>query len=553
MKFFLFFVMTAFICQVTRASVIHVPADQPDIQSGINIASDGDTVLIADGTYTGDGNRDIDFLGKAIIVKSGNGPDLCIIDIQGSELEAHRGFYFHSGEDSESVLDGLTIQGGYAPETGDFSNGGGILCQNSSPLIIGCTIKNNTVPGGYGGGVFLDQSSADWFECTIINNSAIHRGGGIYCNESSPFIFDCTVANNESLIGGGFYFELSSAVVNNCHISSNSAQYYGGIACSSSDTIILNSLISVNEGIALGGAVGCDDSSPRLINCVITGNSSFMCGGVVVSAFGAPIIKNSILWNNENAEISIWENEGDPDVTYSLIEGGFEGIGNIDGDPLFVAGPLGEFYLSQVAAGQSQDSPCLDAGADLSQLTCFETFDGETCMDKLTTRTDDVFDLGMVDMGIHYTSTLPTYTPSPTPSPTPTPTATPTVSPTPDTCQATGVTLEMPGTHFVPGDTFACSALVCNRESDNLTGYPLFVILDVYGTYFFAPSFNSSFDNFSQQYPAFSAGETSITVLPEFTWPAAGSGQATFYGALTDPDMTSIFGEWEMFPFSWSE
>ena len=69
-------------------AVIHVPADRPTIQGGIGAASDGDTVLVADGIYTGWGNRDIDLMGKAITVRSENGPENCIIDCELSELRA---------------------------------------------------------------------------------------------------------------------------------------------------------------------------------------------------------------------------------------------------------------------------------------------------------------------------------------------------------------------------------------------------------------------------------------------------------------------------------
>lgn len=87
------------------------------------------TVLVADGTYTGDRNRDIRFNGKAITLQSQNGADNCIIDCEGTEQEPHRGFYFYSGETDTSVVDDLTIQNGY------FEDGGGIRCVNSSPKI----------------------------------------------------------------------------------------------------------------------------------------------------------------------------------------------------------------------------------------------------------------------------------------------------------------------------------------------------------------------------------------------------------------------------------
>ncbi|MFH1313124.1 MAG: hypothetical protein ABIJ00_07815 [Candidatus Eisenbacteria bacterium] len=81
--------------------------DAPSIQAGIDSAAAGDLVLLADGVYTGTGNRDIVFYTKAVTVRSENGdPDLCIIDCQGSELDPHRGFGFGSGTSSASALEG---------------------------------------------------------------------------------------------------------------------------------------------------------------------------------------------------------------------------------------------------------------------------------------------------------------------------------------------------------------------------------------------------------------------------------------------------------------
>jgi len=74
-----------------NAATIHVPADQPTIQAGIDATVNGDTVLVADGTYTGDGNRDIDFGGKSIVLKSENGSVLTVIDCEGNPGNVHRG------------------------------------------------------------------------------------------------------------------------------------------------------------------------------------------------------------------------------------------------------------------------------------------------------------------------------------------------------------------------------------------------------------------------------------------------------------------------------
>jgi len=110
-------------------------ANFDNIQAAIDDSNDGDEILVFDGTYTGPGNRDIVYGGRAITIYSISGPDLCIIDCNGSEAEPHRGFYFHNAEDSNSVLQGVTIKNGYSS-----SAAAGIACVDSSPTIIDCRI-----------------------------------------------------------------------------------------------------------------------------------------------------------------------------------------------------------------------------------------------------------------------------------------------------------------------------------------------------------------------------------------------------------------------------
>jgi hypothetical protein len=101
---------------------------------------DGDTVLVADGTYTGWRNRNLNFGGKAIVVMSENGPENCIIDCS----HYGRGFLFNSGETETSVVQGFTITNGTDGET-IGSHGGAIKCAFSSPTIRDNIIINNEV------------------------------------------------------------------------------------------------------------------------------------------------------------------------------------------------------------------------------------------------------------------------------------------------------------------------------------------------------------------------------------------------------------------------
>ena len=150
----IFLVPSAFFAQTTwyvdvnapyYATIVDPPVYYPEedgsaeypfdtIQEGMDVSSHGDTVLVADGIYTGPGNRNLNFYGRAITVRSANGPENCIIDcFPGNPLQGgnRRAFYFHSGEGRDSVVQGFTIQNGYA------FPGGGIYCfLSSSPTIV---------------------------------------------------------------------------------------------------------------------------------------------------------------------------------------------------------------------------------------------------------------------------------------------------------------------------------------------------------------------------------------------------------------------------------
>jgi hypothetical protein len=114
----------------------------------------------------------------------------------------------------------------------------------------------------------------------------------------------------------------------------------------------------------------------------------------------------------------------------------------------------------------------------------------------------------------------------------------------------TGVSITMPSDYFYPGDACFCSLTVTNADATPLTDHPLFLILDVFGELFFAPSFTSDFDFYPGPWPH---GNTIIDALPEFIWPDTGTSAIgiVWYAALTDPAISNIFGEWDMYEFGW--
>ncbi|MFH1417701.1 MAG: hypothetical protein ABII12_05370 [Planctomycetota bacterium] len=305
-------------------------ADHPfdAIQEGIDaaVAANGDDVLVLDGTYTGPGNKDLDFGGKAITVHSDNGPDNCIIDCEGNG----RGFYFHSGEGPDAVVEGFSITNGSDP------NGGAVHCFDSSnPTITNCSISGNSAD--YGGGIYCDlYSSPVVTNCTIRENTAAADGGGIICfGTSSPTIINTAISGNLAEYGGGgvFCFGTSDPVITSCVVSGNSAI----------------------DGI--GGGVYCENSNPTIINTAISGNLAEYGGGGIYCAYANPIIVNCILWGDSPDEINV--NSGSPVAAHSDIEGGtgepWFGPGCIDTAPLFTNPGSGDYRLQP-------GSLCIDAG-----------------------------------------------------------------------------------------------------------------------------------------------------------------------------------------------
>ncbi|MCX5637136.1 MAG: PQQ-binding-like beta-propeller repeat protein, partial [Planctomycetota bacterium] len=351
-------------------------ADFTTIQAAIDDSNDGDIIVLFPGTYRGAGNRDIDFKGKAVTVRSVWPEDSYIVAATVIDCEhAGRGFYFHKYEDKDSVLDGITVV------NGQTDIGAAIWFQSAGPTVNNCIFTGNTA-SDRGGAFYCQEGSPEVTNCTIIGNIAGVEGGGIYCLQYSNLIIsNCTIARNSAVRGSGIYCYKGGLTITQCTITGNEAQNGGGVYSYQSNPRITSCLMSGNNALS-GGGVYCYASNPDMLNCTISGNSANNSGGGIFCGTSSPVLTNCIFWANTvggliNQSTQIFG--GPPNVTFSCIQDNdpndgsipFGGTtnGNIDDNPMFVRDPndggdgwgtgnnddFGDLHLKT-------GSPCINAG-----------------------------------------------------------------------------------------------------------------------------------------------------------------------------------------------
>jgi hypothetical protein len=284
---YLILILSISVVPAAAGTIIHVPADQPTIQAGINAAHNGDTVLVSPGTYI----ENINFLGKAIKVKSSNGAKLTIIDgnKNGSVVT------FNQGETKTSLLKGFTIQNGQADE------GAGIAVESSSPTIANNIITHNAGCNGIGIGVGFGSPIITKNKITF--NAQAGCSGGIggagisLRGAASAQILGNTISNNSMATadGGGIsLFAAGTPLIQGNFIQNNMATGVGGGISmgNQSDANIINNVISKNRAYQGGGIYWLTPSGTRgpfLINDTLVTNDSTSGQGSEIFADGFDI------------------------------------------------------------------------------------------------------------------------------------------------------------------------------------------------------------------------------------------------------------------------
>jgi len=330
------------------------------------------------------------------------------------------------------------------------SFGGAVAFEDGAmPVFERCTFNDNLAT--IGGAIYSGTADARISDSNFVLNLAYH-GAGIYCDNSDVTIEGCNIVGNIASVltinapndmnnieilghGGGIYCNSASARIADCNISANQADASGGGICFSGvgTPVLTNCLLTENIAGRDGGAVSVDWFCELAVrNCTVLDNTVVgngfdnSYGGGLYCCYGSTTsIVNSIFWGNDadnGVQLGIGTGfEFDPrpstlNVSYSDVHGMRFGVyvdqdctlnwgaGNIGIDPEFITGPLGDYYLSRTDTGdpnQTTDSPCVDAGSDYASRFGLLMY---------TTRTDQIYDKGLVDMGYHYrlTKTAPT-------------------------------------------------------------------------------------------------------------------------------------------------
>ncbi len=333
------------------------PHDYTDKQFGLfNLQPDYSNTVWVDDNYSSDGSND----GHVWGVDAFNNIQAAIIKVDvGGTVNVESGVYYSPISCSKDVkllgagASSTTIMGHPSLSYGVIT----VSNLSASSIIDGFTVTGgNSTTIGRGGGLWCNSSSLTVSNCVFQGNSADSFGDGIAIEGGgSPVITDCTFNSNGSFFstyvrGGGIYCDADGATIKNCVFYDNKATISGGaLHCQNCSPLIVNCVFCEN-GANSGGGVCCDNADPDIVNCTFYKNGT---AGLYCSNGSNPNVANCIFDGNTNGQIS--SSSGSPVVTYSCVQGGYPGVGNIDEPPLFAGDS--DLHLTE-------GSWCIDAGSN---------------------------------------------------------------------------------------------------------------------------------------------------------------------------------------------
>jgi hypothetical protein len=228
------------------------------------------------------------------------------------------------------------------------------------------TLNGLTITGGrsasFGGGIY-NVGGTVTLTNTIVSDNSTSSGGGIYNSGGTMSLTNTTVSGNIAGSGGGIRIDNGTATLANTTVSGNSANLGGGIRIDNGTVTLTNTVVSGNIA-SRGGGIRINNGTVTLTNTVVSGNSAGVSGGGIYNLDGTVTLTNSVLWGN-STQIYQEGAAAPATITYSIVEGGFAGTGNLDVDPLFVA-PVG-FASAPTTDGDYRlqiNSPALNVGSN---------------------------------------------------------------------------------------------------------------------------------------------------------------------------------------------
>ncbi len=226
-----------------RRTLHRVPADHATLAAGFAASLDGDTVLVAPGTYAGPENRNLLFAGRDLVVISEGGSAVTTLDCG----DAGRGFRMSDGESASCRLEGFTIRNGKAMNTGVYDKGGGVYVWNGSPTLR--DLRFVDCDAEYGGGLVLENSMSVLESIVAVGCTADYDGAGIFVTGSNVTLTELTLVGNSTPWGGGGIAlkNASTATISRALMAFNSAGGGGAIYCRDAGNTLL---ISCSDAFA---------------------------------------------------------------------------------------------------------------------------------------------------------------------------------------------------------------------------------------------------------------------------------------------------------------